>query len=579
MKLEKANGWRLSNPEEIRRRKSQLRLSDEELARQMGLTNSSTVKRLLRGNSGRRSNLEAMLRVLGLGLVDDELDILLTDGALPLRQRIDMVVPKAVVSEGRYQPDDLFGRYRVLRHVGEGASGDVYEVFDIDDAFQKSLALKVLRKGIEFQTGFEEMEREAKHWKAACEPPHLNIVALISVSLPFKGRFGLVSEWIPHGTLAQWRKDLGGRVKLKEALVVMKGILQGLECLHEKQVIHRDVKPENILLYEKTPKLIDFGLARFVDTAATRHGIQGTPAYMAPEAIKAGVRTVETDLYSAGVVFIELLTGEIHGPGQFLPVGVPQKLQSFCRKAVAPEPERRFHSARAMREALEHVGKKNDTKRPTNNRGEVKTSEYPLLSAYKAELVPIPGFSTPFRMGRTPVTVGMWQEYAKAELGGTMPELPKYPVWEDGWESVLEHPIVNVSWEDCKAYADWAGLLLPTEAQWEFAASGGDGRVYPWGDTWDASKCRCSKKKWGDCGGTSAVGSFPAGPFGLVDMAGNVWEWCDGWYGDTQTYRPLRGGSWSYVDAGDFRCAYRSRDDPGGRIYDVGFRLSSPALR
>ncbi len=163
----------------------------------------------------------------------------------------------------------------------------------------------------------------------------------------------------------------------------------------------------------------------------------------------------------------------------------------------------------------------------------------------------------------------------KAELGGTMPELPDFPVWKDGWDAVLEHPIVNVSWDDCKAYADWAGLLLPSEAQWEFAASGGDGRVYPWGKKWDASKCRCSTKTWGDCGGTSAVGSFPAGPFGLVDMAGNVWEWCSDWWDGEQKQRVLRGGSWLNYNANYFRCAERYGFLPGDRFNDVGFRLSS----
>nr|WP_309692976.1 SUMF1/EgtB/PvdO family nonheme iron enzyme [Armatimonas sp.] len=114
------------------------------------------------------------------------------------------------------------------------------------------------------------------------------------------------------------------------------------------------------------------------------------------------------------------------------------------------------------------------------------------LAEYKVQLQAIPGGSfkregftvtlSPFQMGRTPVTVGMWQEFCEATKR-TIPECPISPVWEDGWDRMWDHPIVNVSWIECKAYADWAELLLPTEAQWEYAARGGlVGKIYPWGD-------------------------------------------------------------------------------------------------
>jgi formylglycine-generating enzyme required for sulfatase activity len=133
---------------------------------------------------------------------------------------------------------------------------------------------------------------------------------------------------------------------------------------------------------------------------------------------------------------------------------------------------------------------------------------------------------------------------------------------------------VNVSWDGAAAYAQWAGASLPTEAQWEKAARGTDGRVYPWGNAWDASKAQCSKEKWGDAKTPAAVGSFLTGasPFGCLDMAGNVWEWCADWYDAgyyktasaknptgpaTGTSRVLRGGSWSGDTPDDFRAAYR----------------------
>jgi len=232
------------------------------------------------------------------------------------------------------------------------------------------------------------------------------------------------------------------------------------------------------------------------------------------------------------------------------------------------------------------------------------------LEEYKAQLVTIPAGSfvmggekyadekpphrvtlSGFQMGRTPVTVGMWQEFCKAQKGRTMPELPDYPVWEKGWDAVLDHPIVKVSWNDCKAYSEWAGLLLPTEAQWEYASRGGlEGKEFPWGN--EVPKDQLWWQKTRNSMGTAPVqrkNNIYVNGYGLVDMSGNVLEWCADWFGnyakgdavdpsgpEKGKSRILRASSWYYGNADYFRCAYRSVASPDGRGISFGFRLSQP---
>ena len=173
--------------------------------------------------------------------------------------------------------------------------------------------------------------------------------------------------------------------------------------------------------------------------------------------------------------------------------------------------------------------------------------------------------------------------------------------WDDktGWDdpALQQHPIVSVSWNDAKTYADWAGVKLPTEAQWEYAARGPQGNNFPWGgkatkkdvfNGWDETKCAYWENSGKVGKSTWAVGSFPAGASwcGALDMAGNVWQWCDDWWDSkyaagpvadptgpaTGTRRVLRGGSWNVY--GDYyRCALRSYDaDNSG--FTIGFRCA-----
>ena len=140
---------------------------------------------------------------------------------------------------------------------------------------------------------------------------------------------------------------------------------------------------------------------------------------------------------------------------------------------------------------------------------------------------------------------------------------------EKGYE---RHPMVYVSWIGANEYAKWVGSRLPTEQEWEKAARGVDGRLYPWGDefNWKLCNSREDGKR-----GTTEVGKYPEGKsyYGCYDMAGNVWEWTDSWYNDTKRHRVTRGGSW-FFDHSYCRCADRNGIAPDDWIFNTGFRCA-----
>ena len=187
-------------------------------------------------------------------------------------------------------------------------------------------------------------------------------------------------------------------------------------------------------------------------------------------------------------------------------------------------------------------------------------------------------------VGATPVTNAEYSSFV-GETGHSPP-----PHWPDGEvpEALAEHPVTYVDWFDARAYSSWAGARLPTEAEWEKAARGTDGRLYPWGD--DGARAAVANFGGGPKHGcTTAVREHPTGasPYGLLDVAGNVWEWVSSAYApypydagdgredpESGLPRALRGGSYASPGLRHVRCASRSRSAPGRRSPHIGFRAA-----
>ncbi|MFY0562781.1 protein kinase domain-containing protein [Archangium lansingense] len=265
-------------------------------------------------------------------------------------------------------------RYTVLEWIGGGGMGQVFRTRD--EVLHREVALKFLLQ----RPGFgEEALAEAR---AVARLDHENIVRIFDVSewrgisdqpgVPF-----LVMECLEGSSLDALLKR--GRLEVRQALGLMEAIAAGLAHAHERHIVHRDLKPSNVFLTQQgTVKLLDFGLCHVTPASIARRpalATAGTPAYMAPEQWRGETQDARTDVWAAGVVLYEMLTGRPPFPGPTLselrawvtspePVSpvrarhpeVPREVEALLATALAKDPARRFRTALELREELLEVG-------------------------------------------------------------------------------------------------------------------------------------------------------------------------------------------------------------------------------
>jgi tRNA A-37 threonylcarbamoyl transferase component Bud32 len=253
-----------------------------------------------------------------------------------------------------------FPQLEVLGFVGQGGMGAVYKARQKE--LDRLVAIKVLPPEVSRDQAFaERFTREAQ---ALARLSHPNIVAVHDFGRTSDGLFYFIMEYVDGVNLRQAIQS--GGMSLKEALAIVPQICDALQSAHDEGIVHRDIKPENILVGNRgRVKIADFGLAKLLrhtpgDVSLTgTQQVMGTVRYMAPEQME-GTKAVDhrADIYSLGVVFYELLTGELP-VGRFAPpskkVHVDVRLDEVVLRALDKEPEQRYQQAHEVKSAIERT--------------------------------------------------------------------------------------------------------------------------------------------------------------------------------------------------------------------------------
>lgn len=262
----------------------------------------------------------------------------------------------------------LGDRYRIIDTLGEGGMANVYLAQDI--ILKRKVAVKVLRLDLQKEPATESrFQREAM---ATSELSHPNIVSVLDVGsdhgLPF-----MVMEYVDGPTLKEYIKQ-NSPLDLHEVIRIMDQILSAVSLAHRHGVIHRDLKPQNILLDQKgNVKIADFGIALALNQSSVTqtNSVMGSVHYMSPEQTRGAVATKQSDIYSLGIILYELITGKVPFDGNSAiaialkhaqePIpsirkkdpSVPQALENVVLKATAKDPRDRYASAQEMKADLD----------------------------------------------------------------------------------------------------------------------------------------------------------------------------------------------------------------------------------
>ena len=307
-------------------------------------------------------------------------------------------VPAEVVAAAR-NPSSRFGKYIIIKELGRGGMGVVYKAWQPD--LCRTVALKMLSSrgsatGSQPAVTEEEVQRFYREAQTAARLRHVNIVSIFEVG-QHQGQYYLALEFVDGMTLDRWIK--AGKLKhehdteggkrttkagapFRRAAEIVRDVSLAVHSAHEQEVIHRDIKPQNVLMDRQgRPHVTDFGLAKTFQaerkdaaTITVSGVILGTPAYMSPEQASGGKRRLDarTDIYSLGAILYECLVGhppfhkgssidivmqvlksEPVPPSEAARTPVPKDLEIICQRAMEKEPARRYQTAKALAQDLD----------------------------------------------------------------------------------------------------------------------------------------------------------------------------------------------------------------------------------
>lgn len=259
------------------------------------------------------------------------------------------------------------GRYEIIKSIGEGGMANVY--LGYDTILDRNVAIKVLRGDLANDEKFvRRFQREAL---SASSLSHPNIVAMYDVGED-DGLYYIVMEYVEGKTLKQLLKKRGS-LTLSEAIDIMLQLTDGMAHAHDSYIVHRDLKPQNIMIQDDGQiKITDFGIAMALNSTqlTQTNSVMGSVHYLPPEQAAGKGATIKSDIYSMGIIFYELLTGELPFKGDSaveialkqmkeplpdvhkLNNDIPQSIENIILKATAKNPKNRYDDAKSMHNDL-----------------------------------------------------------------------------------------------------------------------------------------------------------------------------------------------------------------------------------